>query len=294
VNQTGDRMYFVEEYLDGASLAAVITGGRLTVAQAGDIVRQVALGLQHAHEKGVAHGRLSPAAILLGKSTGEASDRPHVKVSGFGLGGFAAERESPAADFAYRAPEPFADPDTATPAADVYSLGCVLFHLLAGHPPVSPVPPIRYIRPEVPAAVAALLAAMLAEGPAARPTAEEVALRLSLFSEAVTGEGIDLNIPAATYSPATSILQSQSVVMSRPPSEPSPFAGMTLGINTHERTPVAVPVTQGKGKKKPTTKTKRKKKPARLHPLTATCVLLLIALGVTFALVLMLRRATAG
>jgi len=275
VNQLGDRTYFVKEHLDGAAVSAVsLENGPLAVGAAADMIRQAALGLQHAHEKGVVHGHLSPVAILVGKGGGGANERPPVKVSGFGLGRFGSVEGTTAGE--YRAPEPV----PATPAADVYALGCVFFHLLAAHPPVLPVPPIRYIRPEVPSAVAALLAAMLATDPTARPTAEDVALRLSAFGDAGTGEHIDLNLPAASYSAATSILQHTSSA--------SPFAGMTLEGDPHEQTPVAVPTRKGKPR--------RAKMPAprgRSHPLATASVLLLVAVGVTVALTLMLKRALA-
>jgi eukaryotic-like serine/threonine-protein kinase len=307
VNQAGDRMYFVKEYLDGAAVDAVLReGGRLSVGQAGDVIRQAALGLQHAHEKGMAHGRVSPSAILIGKSGRHGvADRPPVKVSGFGLGRFAAEGDAHASDFEYRAPEQFADPELTSPAADVYSLGCVLFHLLAGQPPfpaaspreaghghrTQPAPPVAYYRPEVPAAVAALLAAMLAKDPAARPPAEEVALRLGLYSDAVTPDKIDLNFPAASYCAATSILQPQSAVVRRPPAGPSPFAAMTVGADPHEPTPVSVPTDKSKAKRRPERRRPAPRGAARVHPLTATSIILLIALGVAFALVLMMKRA---
>ncbi len=309
VNQAGDRMYFVKEYLDGASVGAVLRqSGRLAVGQAGDVIRQAALGLQHAHEKGMAHGRVSPSAILIGQpSRNGVADRPPVKVSGFELGRFAAEGDARADDFEYRAPEQFADPELATPAADIYSLGCVLFHMLAGHPPfpaatpreagyghrTQPAPPVAYFRPEVPPPVAALLAAMLAKEPAGRPTAEAVALRLARFSEAGAGEQIELNLPDVAYSPATSILQPLSAVTRRPPAEESPFAAMTLDADPHERTPVAVSSVKAKGKKAVAKKKPAARDATRLNPLTTVSVLLLIALGVAFALVLMMKRAMA-
>ena len=93
-----------------------------------------------------------------------------------------------------------------------------------------------------------------------------------------------MNLPAASYSAATSILQSTS---SSAQPLVSPFAGMTLGGDPHEQTPIALP--KGKGKS-------RRTKPAprgRLHPLTTVSVLLLVAVGVVVALTLMLKRVLA-
>lgn len=304
VNQIGDRMYFVKEYLDGASIAAVLReNGPLAVGRAGDILRQAALGLQHAHEKGMAHGRVAPGAILIGNGgRGGAVERPPVKVSGFGLGRFAVESDARADDFEYRAPEQFADPELATAAADVYSLGCVLFHALAGQPPFpaatpaeaarahgrSHPPPVNYFRPDVPAGLVALIGAMLSKDPALRPTAEEVALRLAVYSEPGAGEHVDLNLPPASYSPATSILQPLSGVMARPVVEASPFAGMTLGTaDPHERTPVSVPKAKVG---KPARKKATPKPSGHANMLALASVILLVAVGVAAALGLMLKR----
>ena len=90
----------------------------------------------------------------------------------------------------YLAPEQARDAQRADIRADVYSLGCTLYHLLAGHPPFpdgSPLqkllarqeraaPPIREVRDDVPAGLEAILKRMLAPDPADRyPTAGAVA-----------------------------------------------------------------------------------------------------------------------
>lgn len=311
VNQVGDRMYLVKEYLDGASVAAALrASGRLTLSQAGDVIRQAALGLQHAHEKDIPHGRISPTAILIGQpNRAGATERPPVKVSGFGLGRFAAEADAQANDFEYRAPEQFDRPDLTAAPADVYALGCVFFHLLTGQPPfpaatprdaanghrLQAPPPVTYFRPEVPPGVVALIAAMLAKNPAARPTAEQVATRLAVFADATAGDAIDLNLPPVSYSAATSILQPLSGTHAPPPAASSPFAELTAGAaDPHERTPVAV----AKGK----TGARLRRTPARaarrgrtgLHPMAALSVLLLIAIGVALALTVLLKRAVVG
>jgi serine/threonine-protein kinase len=278
------------------------------------VIRQAALGLQHAHEKEIAHGRVSPAAILIGQPNRNGrngtEDRPPVKVSGFGLGRFAAEADSRATDFEYRAPEQFDRPELASPAADVYSLGCVFFHSLAGQPPfpaatprdaanghrLQSAPPLTHFRPELPPGVVALVATMLAKDPAARPTADQVATRLAVFGNAAAGEAIALNLPPVSYSAATSILHSPSG--SHPPVAapvPSPFEELTSRTDPHERTPIAMP----KGK---AATTKRRKAVAKARPrgrnrlvaVAAFGVLLAIAVGVGFALTVMLKRATAG
>src|SRR5262249_36684826 len=85
----------------------------------------------------------------------------------------------------FMAPEQWQDPQAVDIRADLYSLGCTLYHLLTGHPPFrtrseddpvarwkahaeAPVPPIRTERPDVPEALAAVVQRLLARDPAQR------------------------------------------------------------------------------------------------------------------------------
>jgi len=105
----------------------------------------------------------------------------------------------------YMPPEQATDAKNADIRADVYALGCTLFHLLTGKPPFSgrspfevmqahqsqPPPPLATLRPDAPAELAALVARMLAKRPEDRPTVpQEVAKALAPFCKA--GEKADL------------------------------------------------------------------------------------------------------
>jgi serine/threonine-protein kinase len=233
-NEAGDRPYLVLEYVDGATLEAVVrSAGPLPVPQACEFARQAALGLAHAHEKGQPHGGLSPAAVLVGRPGGKGpAEKPTVKVLNVGLTRlalFAAETGNlhGAADAAeYLAPEQLADPTRADPPADLYALGCTLYYLLAGHPPrpahpaadgpllhqLGPAVPVEDVRPDVPPGVADLVARLMHPAPARRPaSAAEVAAWLAPFAGA--GSSADFALPAA------------AVVE---PEEPSPFADLEL------------------------------------------------------------------
>jgi serine/threonine protein kinase len=188
-NQFGERFYLVTEHVEGAGAGeAVRKSGPLAVARACEVVRQAALGLQHAHEKGVCHGALTPGCLLVGRSA--------VKVANFGPGGAGGAAADDPAD--YRAPELLDPAAVPTPKADLYALGGVLYFLLTGRTPFPAVAaadkarhhaesePVRVeaLRSEVPAAVAALVHELLAKNPADRPeSAADVAARLDPFGE---------------------------------------------------------------------------------------------------------------
>jgi len=199
-NQAGERMYFVREYVDGPTLAQMVKeNGPLPVNVACEYIRQAALGLQHAHERGTLHGKLAPTAILVAPPA-KPGDAPLVKVSGFGLGTFTSNAND--FDFDSTAPELFSAPPCADPRSDLYSLGCVLYTLLAGKPPFTTTGEenareqhqhavatnLEYLRPDLPPGLNELIGALLAKHPAQRPTsAGEVACRIAAYAEADAG-----------------------------------------------------------------------------------------------------------
>jgi formylglycine-generating enzyme required for sulfatase activity/tRNA A-37 threonylcarbamoyl transferase component Bud32 len=174
------------EYVDGVDLAELVRQkGPLPVAIACQYIRQAALGLQHAHEKGLVHRDIKPHKLIR-------SRKGEIKILGFGLA--KVRREEGGAD--YMAPEQASDARTADIRADIYSLGCTLYYLLTGRPPFTeqtvmkvilahrekPPMPVEAVRPDTPAELATVVARMLAKDPAARyQTPAEVARRLTPF-----------------------------------------------------------------------------------------------------------------
>ncbi|HET9383151.1 MAG TPA: serine/threonine-protein kinase [Streptomyces sp.] len=183
------QLYLVMECIDGWSLAQERSlRGVLPPDEAAALAAQVAVGLSAAHRHGVIHRDIKPANVML------TADRT-AKITDFGIARFADEADCSltatgkivgTAD--YLAPER-ALGRSAQPAADVYSLGCVLYHLLTGQVPFQgatslavvrqhvtavPVPPAR-LRPEIPRQLSDYVLRLLAKNPAHRPAAAEVA-----------------------------------------------------------------------------------------------------------------------
>src|SRR5262249_19294738 len=140
--------YLVMEHLDGETLDEVLSRrGKLPAAEAVRLVHQALVGLQHLHEQGLVHRDLKPGNLMLvpGRLAGQPDTtlRSMVKILDIGLG-------RPLSDAHHSgltgegtllgtpdcmAPEQARDPLSAAIRADIYSLGCVLYHALTGQPP---------------------------------------------------------------------------------------------------------------------------------------------------------------
>ena len=208
--------YLVLELVEGCSLAWLVRQrGPLPVAEACEVARQAALGLQHLHKHGLVHRDVKPANLMLTPSR-------QVKVLDLGVArlGNGPGQEGPITSpgqflgtLDYMAPEQCLDSHAVDGRADIYALGCTLYELLTGRPPFAgpahesvflkmkahveaPVPPVRGRRPEVPEWLAAVLERMLAKDPTGRfVSAAGVVAALQPFAA-----GADL----AGLSPATS------------------------------------------------------------------------------------------
>jgi serine/threonine protein kinase len=181
---TADGLHFlVMEYVAGLSLQELVGGiGPIETAAAANYVAQAARGLQHAHEAGWVHRDIKPANLLIDRAG-------TIKVLDLGLArllGDDAEPLTGATDALgtadYLAPEQGTDSHAADIRADIYSLGATFYFLLTGRPPfpegtpaqrvlahqTRPPRPVRDLRPDVPAGLAAVLDRMLAKDPAGR------------------------------------------------------------------------------------------------------------------------------
>jgi tRNA A-37 threonylcarbamoyl transferase component Bud32 len=224
-DQAGSLHFLVMEFVEGRSLDEYLRRrGPLPPAEACSCARQAALGLQHAHEKGMVHRDIKPHNLMLAADgvvkildfglarLGQAD--PAEEASAVTLPGDAGVAEHLTAAGVlmgtadYIAPEQAADAHTADIRADIYSLGCTLYQLLTGrvvfpggsladklvrHQKALPAP-LPHWRPDVPPELVRVVQRMLAKDPARRPqTPGEVAGELSIF----TGDVAPVAVPVA-------------------------------------------------------------------------------------------------
>lgn len=123
--------FIVLEYVDGEPLHRIIEReGKISLSTSLNYFRQICLGVKHAHEHNIIHRDLRPSNILITKDG-------IVKIGDFGTSTWVegipyatTKIGSPP----YMAPEQFAGKTTFV--SDIYSLGCILYEMLTGSPPI--------------------------------------------------------------------------------------------------------------------------------------------------------------
>jgi serine/threonine protein kinase len=195
--------YLAMEFVSGSDLSRLSRRlGPLPIADSCEMIRQAALGLQHAHEHGLVHRDIKPGNLMLSDggivkildlglamlSEGEATDQPELTMTGQVMG-----------TVSYMAPEQGSGTGGVDIRADIYALGATLFKLLTGSAPFEgaayatplkrlmalanePAPDLRARRDDIPEPLAALVAQLLDKSPEERPAEpREVAERLRPF-----------------------------------------------------------------------------------------------------------------
>jgi eukaryotic-like serine/threonine-protein kinase len=206
VGQGGGVHFIVMEHLDGETLDAVLEKRkRLPAGEAARLAYQAFQGLQHLHEKRMVHRDLKPANLMLVPPPKGDTLGSTVKILDIGLGRELFDEASPITQDLhlttegallgtpdYLSPEQARDARSSDVRGDIYSLGCVLYHLLAGRPPfadknvmalmvqhaTAPVPPLRELVPDVPAGLAAAVEKLLAKKAEDRPQTPAAAAEL--------------------------------------------------------------------------------------------------------------------
>ena len=173
------------EYVEGVTVEAVLRSGRLPIDKAIDYTAQVLSALSYAHARGVVHGGLKPANMIVTPSG-------VVKLMDFGIAGIAADRKLTQVGMS---PEQIKGAVDQDPRSDLYSLGVSLYEMVTGarpfqgdsessiasaHLETNPRPPIE-LDPNLPPALSAIILMSLEKDPAQRfQTAD--AFRAALMS----------------------------------------------------------------------------------------------------------------
>ncbi len=146
VGQHDGQHFFSMGFIEGASLSSRLAAGPLPPREAAELLRETALAVAYAHQRGVIHRDLKPSNILL-----DAHGQP--RVTDFGL---AKQLEGDAELTAsggvmgtpsYMPPEQAAGrTEDVGPLADVYALGAMLYCLLTGRPPFQAASPVETLK----------------------------------------------------------------------------------------------------------------------------------------------------
>jgi serine/threonine protein kinase len=202
--------YIVMEYVGGGTLKEVMERGVLSLDRAVVLIEQVASALTYAHHKGIVHRDVKPSNVLL-------VNLDVAKLSDFGIAKFADDSTTVMTALtgtgiglgtaAYMAPEQATEASHVDPRADVYSLGVMLYQIVAGRLPYNadtpmgliaqhlyePVPVVQRDAPAAPTAVGRVLLKAMSKNPDGRfDSAEELA---RAFKDAVAGRPVNVILP---------------------------------------------------------------------------------------------------
>jgi len=189
-DQVGDIHYFSMEYVEGTDLGRLLkTQGPLPIEAAREYLRQAALGLQHAHERGLIHRDIKPSNLLLAKPQ-PGQPAGVVKVLDLGLARLERPMDGDLSSSLSNDGQLMGTPDFIAPEqarnshkidarADLYSLGCTFYYLVTGQVPFQSdtateklykhwfeeARPIEQLRPEAAGVLAAVIRRLMAKRP---------------------------------------------------------------------------------------------------------------------------------
>ena len=224
-DHVGDVHFLVMEFVDGTDLSKILRKqGPLPIERACEYIHQALLGLEHAHEKGMVHRDLKPGNLLLsGGGVVKILDMGLARISqGVGdqsLSGELTQEGSVMGTPDYIAPEQAEESHTVDIRADIYSLGCSLYHLLTGQVPfpsgtlaqklikhMHHQPQlVESLRPGLPTGLGQVIRRMMAKNPAERyQTPAEAAAALEPFCRELPPGAVPPDMPS--FDPAAQLI----------------------------------------------------------------------------------------
>jgi serine/threonine protein kinase len=241
------RHYIVMEYVEGRSGAQILqTKGSIDPPTAVEVGVQSCAGLEYAHRQGIIHRDVKPGNLMIiggpaANGPGTLHGEMTVKLTDFGIARAAEQTRitqvgSVVGTAAYLAPEQ-ARGDEATPAADVYALGVVLYQLLTGRLPYEgsslaelairrenerPLPPSSYAE-DVPEALSVAVLKSLESDPSARySSARSLAEGLRRGISGLDPTDIDAEAATAVVGPTTAATRTLPRTRQDTPVVPAP------------------------------------------------------------------------
>jgi eukaryotic-like serine/threonine-protein kinase len=231
IGREGDTAYMAMELLDGIELRALMTQGRVPLPLALDLAAQVADGLACAHERGVIHRDIKPANVMIVRGR-------HAKIMDFGIARVRLSDVQTRAGAVMGSPK-YMSPEQVTGLradhrSDIFSLGIVLYELVAGTPPFAATtmtglmhgittatpPPPTTLEPSLPAVLDLICAKALEKDPDARyQAAAEIAADLRACLAQLTDEKSAEPAAAARVAVAAEAEVEKTAIVASPSSE---------------------------------------------------------------------------
>ena len=267
--ESNGRYFLVMEYIEGKTIGSLITEhGQIPPATAVRLARQVALGLAHAHIKGLIHRDVNPYNVMVTRDGTakladlglaiDLSDHDHVTRDGATVG-----------TFDYVAPEQARHSHAADIRSDIYSLGCTIYHMCTGQVPF-PSPslpeklfahqaleptPLDKVAPGFPEGLALVVHQMMRKSPDERfATPMQVVQALEPYTEEPLTTGKDEGRPSLVHQPNAEFSppipqagQVKPIAASHHRAEPIPALAKTVAVLDGSKTAPLTATETGSG-----------------------------------------------
>ncbi len=131
----GELLYYVAPYIEGKSLRDLIRGGKVPLEMAIGIACEIAQALDYAHRNGIVHRDIKPENVMISDGRAVVTDFGIARAMGESLTTALTQSGMIVGTLPYISPEQLSGRRDIDGRADIYSLGCVVYEMLAGRPP---------------------------------------------------------------------------------------------------------------------------------------------------------------